>query len=391
MTPFLPFEFLSGNDFRQDAQRLIIAAIEKQHEFYGKDIQRYGVLVMAEGHAVFYSTTFIQLVEAKLLPLCISSFAKRRAHELSSLYSSTTEYRSTSHKIDAISKSKKVSVKSKTDIKLDSSWSDVVSVDEVVNKIAEVFSDLGEAQNSYRSMNRTDSQKSVSWNDFEEGDHRNLGPLYEFCKLLERHKIAESCKGAVITELEKIFAKRKGLSLDGLDYAAKLKCAVAAFEDVSCFTAACHFVQLLSKLPQALSSSKLSTYDSTLVTSLEYEFLRGPATDFTIRLTQFCLYKHGQTDLFFFIDMDSNQICDRTDLFIDPIDLCVRYLRPWVLSCKKNKDGTERETLKLLCEVLPQGVGEVLGRLWELSSVQSNINTASRIQEFMHQIKENCL
>jgi hypothetical protein len=375
--------------YHLDAQRLVITALEKHDEFHGKDGQQYGILVSTEGHAIYYSTAFIQSVEVKLLPLWISSFAKRRAQELSAVFSSITDYRNRSNKIETTSKSKKISGKSKTENKTDFSSSDVVSVDEVVNKIADVFSDLGEIQNSYRSTNRSDEQKSVSWKDFEEGNHGNLGPLHEFCKLLNRRIIA-ACQEAVGTELERIFAMRKGFSLDGLDNASKLKRAIAAFEDVSCFTTACHFIQLLSKLPIALSSGKVSSDDSSLVASFEYEFLRGPATDFTMRLTQFCVYKHGLTNLFLFTDLDSNQLCERTDLFTDPVDLGVRFFRPWSLSCKKNDDGTDCDPLKLLCDVLPQAVGEALGRLWELTSSHS-INNSSSMNEFMRQIVENCL
>ena len=392
MSSFLPSEFLVDNILHQDAQRLVITAIKSHDEFNSRDIEQYGVLLITEGFAIYYSSAFIQSVELTILPLCISKIAKRRARELSSIYSTIKDYSNRSNKGDIAksSKPRNTTGKNKVDVKGDSTSSDVVSVDDVVNEIISVDLDLREIQIRYDSSILSDQHESVSWYDLDDGKSGRLGPLQAFCKLLNRDKLFDACQVAIRTELEKIFAIGKGVSLDGLDKVSRIKRATAAFEDTPCFTTACYALQLYSKLPLAIRSGKVKCTESSLEKSLEHEFLMGPATDFTMRLTQLCLYKHDLTDLFLFTDIDSSHLCDRTDLFTDPVNLITRRFPLWSLSCSK-LCGSQRDPYKLLCDVLPQGVGQALSRLWELTRSQSNDPSSSILDEFMHQVEENCL
>lgn len=156
----------------------------------------------------------------------------------------------------------------------------------LAKSIADAYPDLKEIQEDILTLN-SDLKWKSSASAFE-------GPIVELCRSALYVDAEELLSKVLRSKLEKEKSLNMGGTTNQRDH--RYLCAIEkAFEEVA-FPAACHDVQLFSRLANLI----VDDADQKLI---ERDFLDCVASDFAKRLTQYCLIKNGvgvETYLFSF-------------------------------------------------------------------------------------------
>jgi len=373
-----------------------------------------GVCIVCDGEALYYSRGMIQDVETKVVSPLIESYGKTRAQEIDDALNSSPKKRQSSSVADANDdgeiirtgaklkksgkrgggKKPKIPQEHVTDVqdgdeaaadkkssgkgKIHSSRKGrlssfancpgVVPLVQIAKQVAEEYPDLANVQESCCPLIVDEDGVPPSWEPEDGSD--GAGPLYEFCRqALCTTQFRRKCDQAVKAELDKIRSTRQGISIGGRKAGAV---AAAAIDDAfeACFADACYLVQMLAKLPRSVATGDMAKEKKI---ALERDFLLGCAADFTCRITQYCLYKHGVDEGLFLVEFapgsSSSPVQEITESclpsFCHPVRMTTRSFGRVFLSCAPDKGGDKGDDpLPALRELLPGSIGIELARMW---------------------------
>ena len=411
-------------DLRTSLPDAVISSEADMHQILGGDGFKDGISVVCDGEALFFSTGMVHDIDAKILPAIIEGYGTTRAQEIDdttgiskkkqNLSEDDEEVIITGAKLkkrgkragkssktlhpDGDGMKKKASAREKRLAKKgDASASDesfgVVPLTVVAIRLAEEYPDLRDVQESVSPMLDEASAENRTW---EVDDGETGGPLFEFCRAaIYSPKFIVKCGGAVRAELERIESRRQGGAVGGRSTDAPAARSIeGAFEDVGCFPAACHLVQMLAKLPRLAAAS--DEIEEVIVERLEKDFLKGCAAWFTARVTQFCLFKHEVEEGIFAIeDGDGTFSLVGTGLpeYCQAVDTTMRSFGSSYLTCSPADDGELRDPLPLLRELLPGSVGVELARMWVFcgSDTYQGGRRQGDFDAFLNHVEESCL
>ena len=183
----------------------------------------------------------------------------------------------------------------------------------------------------------------------------------------------ETCTQAVIAEMQRIHAaraKQRGLI-------THTSTAEVAFEDPSCFAAACHVIQMQYKFLEYAEKIGMAQSDRSI---LEKEILEGCCRDFVRRLTLFLLDKYEVENSPISFEVEGGGDLALLS-FCTPVDITLRRYPKFVVKCELDSKGGERSLAEALTESVPLQAGKSLAELGEASSVK----------QFLQLAEENCL
>eukprot|EP00978_Attheya_sp_CCMP212_P047927 scaffold450163_cov122-Attheya_sp.AAC.2 len=269
----------------------------------------------------------------------------------------------------------------------DSMACSIVPLALVAQCVAEAYPELVDLQEDHHGPLQEyslddNNNDAVPWERNSEDDPASVmmgvGPLYEFCRIaLFSSHLEDACRRALRAELGRVVSTKKGCSVSGRKAgAAKTQSIDEAFQDPACFPTACYVVQLVSKAIQSIMAANAND-DTDMIASLEHDFLKGCAADFTKRITQYCLFQNGvEDDIFSFQKHDdandTDPAHDQSNLpsFCHAANLATCKFNSVYLSCSASEnspDGTTpQDPLPTLRNVLPGSIGVALARMWVL-------------------------
>jgi len=399
-----------------------------------------GVDVIYGEEALYFSSGMVRCIRETILPPLVETYGKSRAKEIDFAMSEVKKQKSSSscHEEGELTpakggkskKSKKQPTRGKrlskktvpavsfTERDLSSTAgyaSGVVPLCQVAKRIAEKYPDLSGIQDAHGGLVDDANEECLpQWeNDDVSSGRENVedggeGPLYEFCRrALYTLKFQDACDRAVQAELDKIISTKQGLVSSRTDGASRVRSIEDAFEDPSCFAAACQQVQMFAKSVLALSSC---CDNSEIAARLEHDFLTGCAANFARRITEYCLFKNdvGGGIFIFGPDKESSSDQKREDhsvlpSFCLPVDVATRSFNNVYLSCTPAADGKSRDPLSLLRQEFPGSVGIGLARMWMLcggecylggkktSGDGNELFQKGNLKGFLCHVEESCL
>lgn len=238
-----------------------------------------------------------------------------------------------------------------------------------------------------------------SWDD--EDDCGYL--LIEFCKrVLYTDAFKSLCHNAVQTELDRLQSvKVSKARISRKEAATKLRDVDAAFEE--CFMNLCYLIQASSKFFQFASGCN-ELFHEAILKELENELLHGFCADLTSRITQYCLYKHEDEQIFTFCSRTEKEKVENKSSNSNLPSFCAEVdssgLHPIrsYLSCPPPRDP-----LPVLRECLDGNKGVTLARQWILcggecyrGGVRITEGGEKYVREgsidgFLIHVQENCL
>ena len=195
-------------------------------------------------------------------------------------------------------------------------------------------------------------------------------------KFVETNVLTEEWQGdcrqalqAEVTRLEATRAKQSGII-------SHTSTAEVAFEDPSCFAAACIVIQMQAKFLEYAEKIGMEEASRTI---LEKEVLEGCCKDLVRRLTLYLLDKYEVVDSVVTFETDGKG----TELssYCTPVDTTVRRYPVLTVKYPLDDDGKVRPLAEALIESIPIQAGTALAELGEASSVK----------EFLQVAEENCL
>jgi hypothetical protein len=346
--------------------RADVETLMSDHVFSSMEelVQSGCLIFLGDGETFFFSTGMINKISKTCFQPLIEEYAKPRAMEIAKSLDSACEELEDELQTKG-KKSRNVKARSNTERKCSkkrsTSESDTISygkvaLTSVANAVAEMYPELSDIQANY-SVDV--AAVGLSWDD-DGDDGDDDGPIYSFC----RHAFGNSesfekkCADAVKEELIKIMAEKKGSTTHNRGFgAAKVKNIELSFE-VS-FKTACQWLQVLAKFPQYLLNSDA---DSNFTEEAKKDFLNGCAADFTRRMTEYCIFKHGVEEVKFHF-FSNGEDTDSAGSFYLPVDTTQKEFRKVFLSCQSSKG--EEDPLKMLREYFPGSSGVELARAWK--------------------------
>lgn len=383
----------------------------------GKD--EGGRIVISDGEVLFVSTAMIRHIAKTLLPPLIESFAKTRAETLKSWSASNDNAPNDSTTVQSPKrKGRKTSKRAKAALsqtKETVSYG-VVPLVTVAKTVAQEYPDLAEIQTTAGPIFEEKDPGCPVWE--QDGDLSDLdanvggGPLYDLCRtVLYDDEFQSSSERAVKAELERLDSiKSSSSSRSRKDGAAKVRSIESAFEDPTCFTAACYDVQAHAKLLQYVEA--LPDVGDKVIEALKQNYLEGVCADFTGRVTQYCLFRNEIEDKVFSIERKTNGTTaavenTESDLpaYCEPIDSAARGYPTTILVCNEDTDdgGEKKMPLPTLRVVLSGGVGTQLARMWILcggrcyeGGTRVNDDGTETLRQgdadgFLSHVEDNCL
>lgn len=382
----LPETLLSHEDDIRELLEDIVPARLSEDVGFSK-----GIVVICDGGALYCSAGMAKDMESKILIPLIEAYGTQRAKKIDEAKAAAS--RKTKMLPDAgedgdiIPTGAKVKKKSKKSNRREDDDTlpcvdespGIAPLEDVVAALIKEYPTLAEIQENGVPHLADDE---ILW-DPEDGCN-GTGLVFELCRVVfGPSKVAKKCARAVKLELDKIESTKQGISLGGRR-AGALKAASIEESFEATFADACYLVQLLAKLPQLLKGSDVG--DDESVAKLQGDFLLGCASDFARRLTMFALYKHQVDEGIFVFEPRANSS--------DSPDVAVRAFPRMLLSCTTKDDGSSREPLATLREVLPGSVGVELARLWKCLPGDVTDDPYVRpgsMDDFLKQAEESCL
>jgi len=343
-----------------------------------------GSLIIDDGEALFFSRGMIEQIQTNLIPAVIESYAKDQAKILMDATLEMTnqethnETKANRKSCRAVKKNSKVKEERKRFKRSD--WEDTcntIPIASVASAIADYYSDLSDIQDNFDR--KKDSSIEPSW------DNDCCGPLYCFCQIVIRNvQFERECASAIRAEMDRLAATTIRNRKQG---AAKFKSIEESFEES--FKAACQFLQVLAKQTRYMINHP-ETDDDTATVLVE-DWLSGCGTDFSRRITEYCLFKHDVEEKTFAFQKDG----------IDSADFCF-YSEPDIgrlgfsrsfLHCPQSEDMKVKNPLKVLRDRLPGSVGVGLAKMWSLTG-GNNYHGGTRTGNFnlfLQHIEDSCL
>lgn len=378
-----------------------------------------GCTVITDGEALFVSQGMIRHIQKIIIPPLIESYAKIRAEQMMSGASSgpLKDDAPVLASDDKSSKRKgrKTTGKAKANVShtKDDGQYGVVPLVTVAKMVASEYPDLADIQSTVGPLFDMDNDNAPHWEHNEDSDDTGAntsgGPLYEVCRrVLYDDEFQTSCEQAVRAELERLELIKTSSSVRSRrDGAAKIRSIESAFENPTCFNAACYAIQVSAKFLQyATASPDLNEKD---LSALKQDFLCGCCADFASRITQYCLFRNDIEDGVFCIEshmVEAPVDSLESDLpsYCQPLDIAARRFPSTRLSCSEEgyEDGP-RMPLPTFRVVLAGNVGVALARMWSLcdgscyeggSRLRDDGTETTRpgdVEGFLSHVEESCL
>jgi len=371
------------------------------HELFSGNLPHANdCLLLSHGEALYIPQQMIQHITTQILPTVIETHAKDHAQQIATTNTTSTD----DTDLTTITKPKKKgrkrsNRKQQQQQQQESVLEHVVPLTIVAKKIAKEYSDFNDIQEAHGSVNDVDTA-GCSWTNDTDSD----GPLYEFCKtVLYTKEFQTKCGTALQAELDTLQTQ----TVSRMQGATQIYNIESSFEDKTCFATACYMVQLLSKLPLSTTTQQHDD-DNSATTVLQHDFLRNCAADFTKRITQYCLFKNGVEDgIFSYHGSLSVETTTSDNKFYMPVKTSQRSFPNTFLSCitttTTTDNGTSKDPLKLLRELLPGNVGVALARMWILTGGENYQGGTKILQDgnefirpgsvvkFLSHVEEACL
>jgi hypothetical protein len=382
-----------------------------------------GCTVICNGEALFVSQGMIRHCSKSIVPPLIEAHAKTRAGQIMSGASSDPitedEPILVSDKKSTKRKGKKTAGKTNATASQskDSSECAVVPLVTVAKMVASEYPDLADIQTTFGPLFDAASKSAPVWEDSEDSEDADTntsgGPLYEVCRsVLYNDEFQTACEQAVKAELERLESNKASRSVRSRkDSAAKIRSIESAFENPTCFNAACYSLQLNAKfLEYAIASPDL---DEQVVSALKQDFLCGCCADFTSRITQYCLFRNEIEDGVFCIESkmadDAPVEAVESDLpaYCQPMDMAARRFPSTRLTCSgKGYEDEPRMPLPTFRVVLAGNVGIALARMWSLcggdcydcgsrlkddGAEVMRVTRPGDVEGFLSHVEESCL
>lgn len=386
----LPVELTSN---KEDKRMIVFEHILSKADT-GTAAEAPGVAVVLSSGALYASQLVIDEIASTIIPSLVESFAHSRARKIDEAVDGLDTLEPNLSAKDK-RKAKRASKLTKQQAKMDRHCVDdeMVPLIEIVQAIAKAYPELSE----FISQANTDG----------EAKHIDKeGILDILCRqAFYTDDFLTTCTDAVRAELKRLQSLRASKArVNKRDAASKIQSVDVAFEDPSCFAAACYSIQARSKfLKYAMASkSEEDTEDEEMVKDLENDFLRGCCADFMSRVTAYCLFKHEVADGIFSFGVKEEDECGKSR-FCSPVDHASRRFPPIFMACTEDDNGKPRDPLPTLRNLLPQSVGINLARQWILcggecyhggSKIADNGDVFTRpgdVEGFLSFVEENCL
>ena len=334
-----------------------------------------GKLVISMGEVLFVSRGMIQRLSTTILPHLIESFAKRRALELDQ--GSNAERCSNEVGMKSANKVKKKAKKDSANSKLsampgDNRYFGVVPLSAVVAKVAEEEVELASIHENHRPVTEASPDEELFLWEPEEASESSTGLLHEFCRIaFFTDNFRSSCARAVEAEMELLRSRKNAVSTrSGKDGSSKIRTFEGAFEDPSCFNAACFQLQVHCKFLDYLVISDIS---DELLSLYKLAFLEECCANFANRITQYCLLKNDLVKGVFNFDNEQGAIKEKVPdddvalpSYCQPVNITQNYFPSYYLRCLEEQDGKFRDPLNTMRIVLSGNLGTVLARTWTL-------------------------
>jgi hypothetical protein len=374
-----------------------------------------GRTVFSDGEALFVSQGMIRHITKTLLPPLIESFAKTRAKEIKLSHTLNDSNEKESPVIQSPKrKGRKSSKKANTAASKGSNETvqyGVVPLVTVANAVASEYPDLLDIQTAVSPL-VDEKDDNVLWEQDEVSDSEpkvSGGPLYELCRSVLYHdSFQSSCELAVRAELERLDSISHSSSVRSRkDGATRMRSIESAFEDSACFGAACFAVQAHAKFLQYAET--VPDVDEDIILDFREDYLAGCCSDFTGRITEYCLFRNEIDDQVFIVERNKHGIATdavESDLpeYCQPVDITARRYPTTKLVCVENTDsGEPKMPLPTLRVVLSGGVGVQLSRTWALcggrcyeGGIKVNEDGSETVRQgdpdgFLSHVEENCL
>lgn len=182
----------------------------------------------------------------------------------------------------------------------------------------------------------------------------------------------DACRRALqveVTRLETARAKQTGII-------SHTSAAEVAFEDPSCFAAACIVIQMQAKFLEYTEKIGMAESDRA---RLRKEVLEGCCRDFVRRLMLYLLDKYKVEDSVVTFETDGKGTPPSS--YCTPVDTTIRRYPALTISCALDCNGKARPLAEALTDSVPLEAGKALAELGDASSVE----------EFLQIAEENCL
>ena len=374
--------------------------------------QQQGQFGVCVGDGVFVSKGMIESIQRKLLPPLIAKHAKGLAKEhsrtekekgkrttaVSTRKGGGSERNSTGTKKTKNSATTKGRVHNDSDNEESSS---LLPLTVLVEAILDAYPSLEDIHTT-----EVDAiTPLLSWDEPLTAD----GPVFELCrKALYTDSFQKACTKALAAE-KRVLARTNSAVSARRHGATKAQSVEEAFEDPTCFAAACYQLQLYVKFLRYAEASGMLEPDALMATKTD--FRKGCCAGFAARVTGYCLFKNEVEGIDFTFqtedDLKSNNNDDDDDddkdtdgmprycLPVDPDQ--IRFPKHY-LSCRNTETGERQDPLKVMKRQLPVSIGASAARLWALCGadcVDSKMETTSdndpNIDDILSFIEENTL
>lgn len=360
LRPHVPVAILAN---AKDAESLVEMACKQSGETI------IGETATLRGDAIFFSSGFIDQIVRQIVQPLIESFAKAQAQQHHNGRSKSAKHKTKR----STSKGNKSS--SGRDHALQFSNSEVVPLHQVVKAIASAYPELAELQGS--------NEIDLPWEAPEE-EVETVGIVVAMCRrALYTKDFRTSCTNALKAELGRLELMQKVSVLSSKnDGAARIQSIEAAFEDPSCFSAACHQVQIHAKWI-AYAESHGASQD--VLNTFRKEFLAGCCADFAHRIIEYCIFKNNVAGIEFSFSCDIEQQSPLPS-FCVPVNHASRSFPVWSLSCIESETGRSKDPSFAFRKAFSGGTGSSLAQLWQLCS-----NDQNSVSDYVAFVEENCL
>ncbi|KAG7349284.1 E3 UFM1-protein ligase [Nitzschia inconspicua] len=315
------------------------------------------VAIATNDQAIIMRNTLIQEIEEKHLTQLVEDFAKSKAEELFRSKNAHVDEEIGDHTTKNKRGGKNKSNRGRGDKQKTTDDNNcMVLLSDVAKAVLDAYPKL---------QTGGPLPSSIGWEEeLDDGGESSNSLVIEFCrKAFYTPTFQKKCKQAVNAELKRLQSEKiSKATLSRKDAAAKFRSVEAAFEEA--FVTLCYLVQAQSKFLTFASSSE--AFDKECMEVLKSEFLKGPCADLTSRITQQCIFKNEQDDLFTFdhpedLKIKKAQTENGLPDYCSSVDTAARRYPRTFLSCPPPRDP-----LPVLRENFSGTTGVALSRLWIL-------------------------
>jgi len=317
-------------------------------------------LVSDEDLAFFFSSGLVEDIKRKVVGPVINEFSSKLAAQI-------VNERSTNK---MAYESKENSKEKHLAVKIDRHDSSIIPLAYVVKRIIECYPDLS------RTHDTPNQQLEVCATTIDD-----KGPVYSLCRIVfPNDELNSICRQAVDVELKKLTsAGEVALNCGNVQE----RTIEESFEDRICFPTACYIVHMHIKFLKFVIN-----HHDEFTRKAEQEFLESCAADFTMRITEFCFFKHKVDSDKFYFESNEGKL-ETNGGFYAPVNTTAKMYPEIRLCCAV--DSEECDTLKkFLSDSLPGNIGDDLGALWSLCGYGHQFHRGN-FELFLSSVEESCL